>query len=76
MLNLDADRHRHDAQTRVRALQLLPTQVDNREVVVEVTDVKQTVYIYGCQGSTIQVRRHLSGGTSCNLKPIPQHQAN
>jgi hypothetical protein len=51
----------------VRALPLLPAQVDNREVVVEVTNVKQTVYIYGCQGSTIQARCYLFDSTLCLL---------
>ena len=46
-------------------------QVDNREVVVEVTDVKQTVYIYGCQGSTIQVRCAMSDTTLRSLLAHP-----
>lgn len=55
MVHLRVQSHLRDAQSMVRALLPLLVQVDNREVVVEVTDVKQTVYIYSCQGSTIQV---------------------
>ena len=47
----------------------LPCQVDNREVVVEVTDVKQTAYIYACSGSTIQVG--FRPGRLCINSPDP-----
>ena len=33
-------------------------QVENKEIMVEVEDPKQTVYIYACSGSTIQVLPH------------------
>jgi hypothetical protein len=65
-LSLEADRALQlycHARATVETLLLLPVQVDNREVVVEVTDVKQTVYIYGCQGSTIQARCPMSDST-------------
>jgi len=38
-------------------------QVNNKEIIVEVTDPKQTAYIYACTGSTIQVRGKLNAVT-------------
>ena len=35
-------------------------QVDNRQVVVDDTSPKQTVYIFACKGSTVQVSRTLA----------------
>lgn len=34
--------------------------MDNRQVVVDDTSPKQTVYIYACKGSTVQVGRALA----------------
>ena len=35
-------------------------QVDNPQVVVDDTSPKQTVYIFACKGSTVQVSRTLA----------------
>eukprot|EP00891_Asterochloris_glomerata_P007916 jgi/Astpho2/7916/Aster-06394 len=43
-------------------------QVDNRQVVVDDTSPKQTVYIYACKGSTVQVKGKVNAITmdSCS----------
>ena len=40
---------------------VVENHVGNRDVVVDHTSVKQTVYIYGCRDSTIQVNRMTIG---------------
>lgn len=40
---------------------MVENQVGNTGIVIEDTDPKQTVYIYGCSASTIQVR------SSCHI---------
>lgn len=36
---------------------VVENQVGQQEVVVTITDPKQSVYIYNCSGSVVQVRR-------------------
>ena len=40
-------------------------QVDNPQVVVDDTSPKQTVYIFACKGSTVQVSRSLAQARQC-----------
>ncbi|RKO95007.1 C-terminal domain of adenylylcyclase associated protein, partial [Caulochytrium protostelioides] len=35
---------------------LIEHQVNNNDIVVENAEINQTVYIFGCQNSTVQVR--------------------
>lgn len=50
-------------------------QVGNREIVVEVTDPKQTAYIYACQGSTIQVQISQSCKTTISLLSLAVYRS-